>query len=447
MRRAQRHPMVALAMLLLVIAVMSAACAPAAAPTATPTKAAAAATSAPAKATTPAAAATTAVATKPAATPAAATTASAAKPTGKPIKIGFIIPLTGRVAGYGARQKISVQLGMEDVNAAGGINGSPLEIMMVDDAADPQQSVTLVRRLTNEDKVPVILGPLTSGGFEVAAPLANDLKIPLVTTTATKPGITDQNRPWVFRFAGLDAGMTPTAITGYKKLYPNVKKMVITGDTKESVNANVIKNIYPTALKDAGFTVLDTVPFDTGVTDFSAIVTKIKSLSPEGIAYSSLTPEAIGISKELQRQGVTAPVVGTLQNWGGPEIVLAKDTLEGWVAPGSFDEDASDALSKSVVERFAKLGAADPAVGTPAYVGNWANAYDTVLAVAKVMRDAKITPDTDLQKAREAIRDGLQGLKGFNGLLGTNLSMQANGDLTTNKFAFVAKSGKWTLIK
>ena len=438
MRSLSTKPLVTAVALLLALTTLMAGCAPAATPTAAPTKApAAAATTAP----------PTAVATKPAAAPAAAPTAAAVKPTGKPIKIGFILPLTGRVAGYGARQKISVQLAVEDVNAAGGINGSPLEVSLVDDAADPQQSVTLVRRLANDDKVPVILGPLTSGAFEVAAPLANELKIPLATTTATKPGITDQNRPWVFRFAGLDATMTPMAIVGYKKLYPNAKKLVIAGDTKESVNSNVIKNIYPSALKDAGLTVIDTVAFDTGVADFSAIVTKIKGFSPEGIAYSSLTPEAIGISKELKLQGVTVPVVASLQNWGGPEIVQAKDTLEGWVAPGSFDEDAQDALSKSVVDRFAKIGEVDPAVGKPAYVGNWANAYDSILAVAKVMRDAKITPDTDLQKAREAIRDGLQNLKGFKGLLGSDMSMQPNGDVATNRMAFVAKAGKWTLIK
>lgn len=438
-----RHPLIAAAVVLVAIVMVAAACAPAAAPTPTPTKAAPAASPAPAVTPTAAAAAKTAEPTKPVATP---TTAAAAKPTGKPIKIGFLTPLTGRVAGYGARQKIAVQLAVEDVNKAGGINGSLLEVILSDDAADPRQVVTVVRKLATEDKVPVILGPLTSATFEVAAPLAVELKVPLATATSTKPGITDQARPWVFRFAVLDAAATPKAIEGYKKLYPNAKRIVIAGDTKESVNENIIKNIYPKALKDAGLEVIDTVAFDTGTTDFSAIVTKIKGLNPQGIAYSSLTPEVVGFSKELQKQGVTVPVVAGLQNWGGPEVVLAKDTLEGWVSGGTFDEDSTDPLSKSVAERFAKLGEADPAVGKPAYVGNWANAYDTILALADIMRKAQITPDTDLQKARDAIRDGFQNLKGFKGLLG-NLTMQPNGDVTTTPMAFVAKNGKWTLIK
>ncbi len=439
MRLFPRSPLARAVIPLLGLVILAAACAPAAAPTPTPTKAAPAAT--------PTAAAPKVDATKPAEKPAATpTTAPATKPAGKPIKIGFMTPLTGRVAGYGARQKIAVQLAVEDVNKAGGINGSPLEIILSDDAADPRQVVTVVRKLATEDKVPVILGPLTSATFEVAAPLAVELKVPLATATSTKPGITDQARPWVFRFAVLDAAATPKAIEGYKKLYPNAKRMVITGDTKESVNENLVKNIYPKALKDAGLEVIDTVPFETGMTDFSAIVTKIKGLNPQGIAYSSLTPEVVGFSKELQKQGVTAPVVAGLQNWGGPEVVLAKDSLEGWVSGGTFDEDATDPLSKSVVERFARIGEADPAVGKPAYVGNWANAYDTILALAEIMRKAQLTPDTDLQKARDAIRDGFQNLKGFKGLLG-DLSMQPNGDVTTTPMAFVAKNGKWTLIK
>ncbi len=431
---------------------VASACTPSAAPTPASTKAVPAPTSTPAlktEATKPAGEATrpAAEATKPAAEatwpPAPAV---AAKPSGKPIKIGFITPLTGRVAGYGARQKIAAQLAVEDINSTGGINGSPVELVMVDDAANPKDDVTLVRRLANEDKVLAILGPLTSASFEVAAPLANELKTPLATATSTKPGITDQNRPWVFRFSILDAAVTTKAIQDYKKLFPNVKKMVITGDSKESVNEYIIKSIYPKALKDAGLDVIDTVPFETGTTDFSAIVTKIKGLNPEGIAYSSLTPEAVGIAKEFQRQGVKAPVVASLQNWGGPEINLAPDAIEGWVAGGTFDEDTQDPRGRAYLQRFVKIGEADPGVGKPAYSGIWTQTYDTVTAMAEVMRKAQITPDMDLQKARTALQEGLQNLKGFKGITG-EISVLPNGDITTAPLAFVAKGGKWVLIK
>lgn len=438
-----RRLLVAAAALLLALAMLTLSCSTIKFPTLAPTGAAPAATPTTVSSSTEATMPSEKPTEKPASAP---STPPVAKPAGKPIKIGFITPLTGRFAGYGARQKIAVQLAVDDVNKAEGINGSLLEVITLDDAANPRETVTLVRRLATEDKVTAIIGPLTNASFEVAAPLANELKVPLATTSATKLGITDKNRPWVFRFAGLDSTYTPRAIEGYKKLYPNVRKMVISGDTKDAVNENIVKNNYPKALKDAGLEVVESVLFESVASDFSAIVTKIKRLNPEGIAYSSLTPEAIGFAREVQRQGIKAPVVASSQNWGGPEIFLGKDVLDGWVVSGAFDEDAQDPLSKSFTERFARIGVDDPAVGKPAYAGNGANAYDAVLALAEVMRKAQITSDVDIQKARTAIQEGLLNLKGFKGLMG-EINMQPNGDISTNSMAFVARNGKWTLIK
>lgn len=429
MRHRAQEPLERVLVALVTASMVLGACTFTAVPTPTPTKAAPSAPNV--------------EATKPLAP---ADASAVAKPTGKPIKIGFITPLTGGAAGYGARQKIAAWLAVEDINGAGGVNGMPVELVTLDDAANPRDDVTLVRRLAGEDKVLAIVGPLTSASFEVAAPLANELKVPLVTATSTKPGITDQNRPWVFRFSILDAAVTPMAVEGYRKLYPNVRKMVITGDTKEPVSEYILKSVYPKVLKDAGLEVIGTVPFETGTNDFSAIVTRIKGLNPGGIAYSSLTPEAVAIAKEFQRQGLKAPVVASLQNWGGPEIVLASDTIEGWVGGGTFDEDTQDQRGKTYLQRFVKIGEADPGVGKPAYSGIWTQTYDTIMAIAEVMREAQVTTDMDLQKARTAVREGLQNLKGFTGITG-DTSVLPNGDISTAPLAFVARAGKWVRIK
>ncbi|MDP2727899.1 MAG: ABC transporter substrate-binding protein [Dehalococcoidia bacterium] len=374
------------------------------------------------------------------------TSPTAAKPTGNPVKIGLITPLIGRFADHGARQKIAILLGVEDVNHDGGINGSPLGIVMVDDAANPQEDETLVRRLANEDKVVAIVGLPTNSSFEAAAPLANKLQVPLVTANSTKPGITDQNRPWVFRFSIVDAAVVPVAIKGFMTLYPNARRIVITGDAKEPVNEHIIKNIFPKALKDAGLAVIDTVPFDTGTTDFSAIVSKIKSLNPLGIAFSSLTPEAVGMAKEFQRQGVKAPVLASFQNWSGPEIILAKDLMEGWVTSGTFDENTQDPFARAYLERFVKIAEADPAVRKPVYAGIWTQTYDMIKALAEVLRGASVSPDMDIQKARKATQEGIQNLKGFKGITG-EISMLPNGDITTTPLPFVARRGKWVPVK
>ncbi|MDP2727900.1 MAG: ABC transporter substrate-binding protein, partial [Dehalococcoidia bacterium] len=129
-----------LVMLAAIAIALLAACAPAAAPAPTTTQA------------TPAAAATTAP------KPAAAPTTSAAAPTGAPIKIGYLTPLTGATAPFGHLEKVSISLAEEDISKAGGINGSPLQIIRYDSPFDPTQAVTLVRKLAGDDKAFAILG-------------------------------------------------------------------------------------------------------------------------------------------------------------------------------------------------------------------------------------------------------------------------------------------------
>lgn len=368
------------------------------------------------------------------------------KPAERVIKIGFITPLTGTLAGHGARQRIAVQLAVGDVNNDGGINGSPLAVVMMDDAANPREDTPLVLRLTTEDEVMAILGPLTNAGFQTAALLADELRVPLATVGSSQSGSADQDRPWGFRFGLLDSVATSKAIASFRKLYPSVKRMVIAGDVQESDSGYMVKNIYPSALREAGLEIVDTVYLETGTSDVSAVIAKIRGLNPEGIALSAQAPQAVALARELQRQRVRVPVVASLQNWGGPEIGLAGDAVEGWVAAGAFDEDTQDPRGRAYLERFGKMGEADPAVGKPARPGPWAQTYDAVMALAQVMRQAQVTPETDISQARMAILAGLRDLRGFKGITG-DISMLPNGDIAAPSLSFVARGGKWVLLR
>lgn len=237
-----------------VLATLSA-CAPAATPPAgTPTKIplAPTATAAPkAEATKPA--------EKPAEKPAATPTAAASKPAGTPIKIGYLTPMTGPTAPFGQMESIAVFLGEEDANKAGGVNGSPIQIIRYDSPFDPKQAVTLVRKLALDDKAFAILGPFSSGEMDVAAPLANELQIPVIGMKTTKPGFSENHRPWEFRITVTDDIMTPALVAAFKKANPNVKKVLVVADTKEAVTEYMAKEVWPRFLKEAGFEVQSTV--------------------------------------------------------------------------------------------------------------------------------------------------------------------------------------------
>lgn len=431
-----------IAILIFAVLLTLVACAPGAAPTPTPTKAAAPAatpTTAPAKT----------EATKPAATtaPAATPTTAAAKPTGAPIKIGFVNPLSGPLASYGFLNRIAVTLAVEDVNASGGINGSPLQLLIEDSPFDPRQAVTVVRKLAEQDKVAAIAGPYATGEFENAAPLSNDLKL-VVASNAMKVGIASRNRPYSFQINTRDDAVQPIAIATFKKKFPNVKRVVIAGDTKEAVTEAIVRD-FPKYLKDAGLEVIDTVAFETTTTDYSPVVTKIKGLNPDGVALAALMPQAITFSKEYERQGMKAPVVTSAHVAGGPFVELAGASVEGWVMPSVFNWESTDPRTASFVKRFFERGAADPAIKpAPTHITTEGLYYDTIMAFAEIMRKGGVKADTPLQEVRDKIKDGMTNLKAYPGLSGKMDMNPTTGDVTREAMpAITAQNGKWAVIK
>ena len=428
-----------LAVLVVVLALAGPACTPAVTPTAVPTKAAATPTPGTATAIQP---------TKPPASPAASPTTSAgSRPAGNPVKVGYITPLTGPAAAFGQMESIMVFLGEEDVNASGGINGSPLQIVKFDSPSDPQQAVTGVRKFAGDENALAILGPWFSGEFEVAAPLANDLQIPLIGMRTTKPGMSDNNRPWEFRITVTDDILTPALIAAFKKANPNVKRVLVVGDTKQSVTQSMVVDVWPKYLKEAGLAVQDTVGYDSGTTDFSAIITKIKDLKPEAIAYSATPPgNPVGFAKELFNQQVRVPVMNTIHFINGPFVFQAAKEMEGWLTVSQVDPSNPDPKAQDVIRRWQSKADADPNVPKPARVTVEGNGYDVVLILADIMRKAGIKSDTAPKDARTRIRDGFAGLKDYKGISG-NITMKPNGDATTLPTVMTARNGAWEVVK
>ncbi|MDP2660371.1 MAG: ABC transporter substrate-binding protein [Dehalococcoidia bacterium] len=423
MRHRQHRPRGFLIVALVVIvAVLAGACAPAATPTAVPTKAPAAAapTSAPAAAPTSApAAAPTAAPTKPAAAP---TTAAAAKPpAGAPIKLGVILPLSGPQAYLGVMANIAINLAMEDTNAAGGVNGSPIVLVTEDSPFDPKQAVTAMRKLAEQDKVFAIEGPFASGEIEVAAPLAGDLKIPEVGPTLMIPEVLAQGRPWAFGMNFPHEIAAPRYIADFKKAYPNVKTVVLVGDTKERVTQYATKNVLPGVIKGVGLTLLDTIEFETSLSDFSAIVTKIKGLNPDGIVIASLLAACLGLSKELQKQQVPAKVVTNNNPLSGSIIDIGGTAVEGWVQASLFDSEVADPAVQSFVKRVFDRANADPKVAPPKpkLLVTEPLYYDTAMMLFDAMRKGGVNGDTPLQDARTKIQQQFNATKDYKGIGGS----------------------------
>lgn len=388
----------------------------------------------------------------PAAAPQPSTGAQApgGAPSGPPVKIGFIAPLSGAVAAYGAGVKHAPTLVLKETNASGGINGSPLELVTIDSPNNPNQAVTGLRRLVNEDRVFGVVGPYYTGEMQAVVPLLKELRVPIIayTPAAAHPGMVEPNE-WAFLADSSEEITVSIAVDGFARLYPNVRRIVVVGDVQTAITALTIKEVWPKVLSQNGYEIVDTITYQFNTTDFSPIATRIKASGAEGIALSSLSPAAPSLLQELERQGVKLPVVTSSHLQTVPPLpkILGK-TADGMVQTMFFSPDELEhPRVREWVAKYEEQILAENPRGEKPLVGyaNEVQAYDAFAVMVKAMRDAGVRGDTPPAQARERIRQALANIKGFPGVLRPK-------DITNNRFTWdfypmVAKDGEWVPIR
>jgi len=375
--------------------------------------------------------------------PAASTSGGA--PSGPPVKIGFIAPLSGPVAPYGAALKYAPALVVKEANEAGGINGSPVELVTFDSPNNPNQTVTGLRRLANDDKVVAILGPYYTGEMQAAVPLLKELKVPALgyTPAATHPGVVEPNE-WSFLADSSEERTVSIALDGFKKVYSNVKKIVVVGDNQTAVTAVTLRDVWPKVLPERGYEIVDTITYQFNTSDFTPIATRIRASGAEGIAISSLSPAAPNLLQELERQGTHLPVVSSAHLQTVPPLpkIMGK-TADGMVQTFFFSPD--EAQKPRVQEWLAKYeaevmaenpGGEKPIIGYACEI----QTYDDASMLIQAMRNAGITGSTPPAEAREKTRQALMNLKGFPGVLRSK-DITPAGRITWDFYPLIAKDG------
>src|SRR5579875_978113 len=388
----------------------------------------------------------------PAAAPQPSTGAQApgGAPSGPPVKIGFIAPLSGAVAAYGAGVKHAPTLVVKETNATGGINGSPLELVTIDSPNNPNQTVTGLRRLANDDKVVALLGPYYTGEMQAAVPLLKELKLPLLplTPAATHPGVVELNE-WAFLADSSEERTVSIALDAFKKVYPNVHRMVVVGDSQTAVTAVTLRDVWPKVLPERGYAIVDTITFQFNTTDFSPIATRIRASGAEGIALSALSPAGPSLLQELERQGTHLPVVTSAHLQTVPPLAkLLGKTGDGMIQTFFYSPALADQprvhewLTQYAAEMRADNPSADSSdIGFACEI----QTYDDASILVQAMRNAGITGSTPIAEARERTRQALMAIKDFPGVLRPK-EITAQGRVTWDFYPLIAQDGAWRPI-
>jgi len=365
----------------------------------------------------------------------------------EPIKIGAAFGLQGLWSDWCKRNVIALDMAIEEINAAGGVNGMPLKSVVYDTASKPEEATRVVRKLATDDKVLAILGPFSSSECEVAFPVGNKLGIVMIAQASSKPGVAAANRPYAFRNKIDELRLAIPAVKKWKEHY-NIKTVAIVHDAKDAVSLSLGTTVLPGVCKKMGLEIVNEgkyVTYTTGDFDMSPQVTRLKEFKFDGIVFGGVYMDGVTFVKEARKQGVNQPMVA-----GNPLMHFLFPIRAGKAADGVFTssefyywmpKEKVQKFTKEFVERAKKKGF-DP----PEPLQFDVNVYDAVYMLAHVMKKNGVTnKPQDLAKDRELIMKGLSELKGFPGLA-TEISFNEEGDAVREVYVVKAQDGQWVLV-
>lgn len=361
-----------------------------------------------------------------------------------PVKIGVNLERTGNAASYGGHVLIAAQIAADEINNAGGINGSLIELVVEDNRTLPEQAVIATRNLDVAGVV-AILGPIQSSQARTAFPATNRAKLVSISPGSGAPGLSAQNRPWAFRNAAIDQVIFSSLVDEFRKRYPAAKNVWLTYDPKDAYESFLVKKVAPPELERIGLKILnksEPMEIPTGVNDHSVFVTKIRAVNPDVVLVGLVIEQGRTFLQEMNRQQYKVPLLGGL-GFITDAVARSAGNLD-FYSGQPFDPDSSDPEVKKFVKEFAIRSKKElPGQYTiPTYIE--AGAYEIVKIIANTMND--VSANADLKAKREAIRNAFTNLKDYKGL-GNTLTINHEGDVVKPTLVFHTVGGKWELAQ
>lgn len=322
--------------------------------------------------------------------------------TGDTIKIGFLGALTGDVAMYGNPTLKGMKMAMDEINAAGGINGKKLEIVENDNRGDKQEGASITQKLISRDQVVAIVGDPTTGITKVAAPIANRGQVVLLSAGATGTGVVELGE-YVFRNTLLDTVAIPALVDYFAKDLGYKNIAVITSDNNDySVG---LTQVFKDSIKGKGLNIITEEKIKDGDKDFSGQITNIKQKKPDAIFFSGYYTEGALLMKEARKQGLNINLFGGDGLYSPTLIELGGAAIEGSMVYVGFSPEQPTPETAKFIETFkGQNNGALPGLFE-------AQGYDAVKILAEGMQRANST-DPKVFRAEVAKTADFKGVSG-----------------------------------
>jgi branched-chain amino acid transport system substrate-binding protein len=358
------------------------------------------------------------------------------------LKLGHIIVRSGPLKGPAEPSIAAVDIAIDEINAAGGVNGKMLEVVRFDSASDPKQASLGARTLAQDEGVLAILGPFSSGEAAVAFNVAEREQIVMMSNASSAPGLTD-GKEWAWRLTEDEGKQFARLLTTLQERDVPREKAEIVYVSDERIANIVGTKLYPALMAKFGIAHGEPVAITYKSFDLAPQIAPVVQAEPDLVAVAGLPENAAKTIKELKRQGFSGMMIGS-QIFSDPNILeLFGDLAEGTTFMAGFHKDSSPEAS-AFTETFIAENAERGIRKLGAHHTD-AQSYDAIHLFAQVMEEQGITGDPGkLEDERLAIREGLKTVN-FSGILGENICFNGT-DAELPGYVITIENGEWTLL-
>lgn len=320
------------------------------------------------------------------------------------IVIGEYASLTGPTASFGQSSNEGAQLALDEINAAGGVLGKKLRMIVEDDGSDATQAVNVVQKLVNADGVVAVVGEVASKRSLAGGGVANQYHCPMVSPASTNPMVTVENgkvKPYVFRICFTDTFQGGSdAKFGLDQGW---KKVAVLHNVDEDYSKGLSES-FKKSFTQGGGQIVAEESYSGDTKDFKSQLSRIKDKAPDAVYVPGYYNEVGLILPQAKQVGLNVPFFGG-DGWDSPQTNKLPEAQGDFYSDHFSAEDPRPEVKKFVDAYRAKYGGKTP--DAMAVLG-----YDSVRVLADAIKRAG-------KVDRQAITDALAQTKDFPGASGT----------------------------
>ena len=344
------------------------------------------------------------------------------------ISIGLVYPATGRLASVGMEMRNGFELALEEINKSQ-LGNTKLKFITEDDQSTVEGAVEAYNKLIGQDGVSIILGPASSSATEAAFPIAQHSGVVAISATAAARGLSAIG-DFVFRtILTTDVLITSGIKTTQARLaYQKVGIIYDETDLFSADGAAVMRE----SLTANGVEILTTETFQSGDTDFSEQLTRIKDSNPDAIFVSALPPDKPEILIQARQLGIPDSVPFIINTLTTADVQAAGNAAEGTIAFTSWVNTVDTPGNQTFTQNYRAKYGIEPNI--------WAaQSYASVYILAKAIADAQSADPN-------AIRDALANITDFDTILG-KFSFNPVGDAIYDPIILIVKNGEFQVFE